>query len=298
MDQSDAPAPPAKVGWAGLPGIGDVWQRLVTSGTESGTAGWRRRTFRYAFASVAVLVGTVNIINVITAWHEMPEEGLLGPVVWEGSSWLTWIAFFWVIWLFYRAAPPTRLGWRLILHPFGAVIFSLCHVVGFVLLRKAAYWTAGDVYRFGNFWPHFLYEFGKDALGYGLSVGGLAIMEQLARARSEPAPGEAMTYSIRDGGSLLRVAFADILAVGSAGNYVEFVLGDGRKPLMREALSRIETQLAPHGFLRVHRSWLINPARMTELTPDGSGDYTIRLGEIAVPLSRRFPDALAKLRGG
>ena len=37
---------------------------------------------------------------------------------------------------------------------------------------------------------------------------------------------------------------------------------------------------------------------LTALTPDGSGDYTVELGALSVPLSRRFPEALAKLRAG
>jgi DNA-binding LytR/AlgR family response regulator len=77
---------------------------------------------------------------------------------------------------------------------------------------------------------------------------------------------------------------------------VEFVLRDGRKPLKRSALTTIESELAPHGFVRVHRSWLVNTAQMTGLKPQGSGDYTVQLGELAVPLSRRFPEALARLR--
>ncbi len=103
-------------------------------------------------------------------------------------------------------------------------------------------------------------------------------------------------YSIRDGARILRVPVADILAISSAGNYVEFSLRDGRKPLMRSPLGSIEEEFAPYGFVRVHRSWLVNPARMTALKPEGSGDYTVELGEISVPLSRRFPEALAKLR--
>jgi DNA-binding LytR/AlgR family response regulator len=38
--------------------------------------------------------------------------------------------------------------------------------------------------------------------------------------------------------------------------------------------------------------------QMTGLKPEGSGDYTIELGGLSVPLSRRFPEALAKLRAG
>jgi DNA-binding LytR/AlgR family response regulator len=105
------------------------------------------------------------------------------------------------------------------------------------------------------------------------------------------------TFDIRDGARLTRVKLEDILAVTSAGNYVEFVLADGRRLLMRVPLRSLEQELGGRGFVRTHRSWLVNGGKVTGLKPDGSGDYTVELGAQAVPLSRRFPEALAKLRG-
>jgi DNA-binding LytR/AlgR family response regulator len=89
----------------------------------------------------------------------------------------------------------------------------------------------------------------------------------------------------------------DIVATRSAGNYVEFHLADGRKPLMRTTLAGIEEQLKPHGFLRTHRSWLVNPLRVRGMTAAGSGDWTIELDSgVEALLSRRFPQALSALR--
>jgi len=41
----------------------------------------------------------------------------------------------------------------------------------------------------------------------------------------------------------------------------------------------------------------VNAGQMTALKSEGSGDYAVELGTVTVPLSRRFPEALAKLRG-
>lgn len=266
------------------------------SGAQAGTSGWR--TFWVSLAAAAVIVGAVNIVDVMTILHEHPEWGLLAPIVWEGSSWLTWVAFLWIAWCAFRLAPP-RGGawWRLpLVHPAGAFLFSLAHVLGFVALRKLAYWADGHAYDYGAFWPHFAYEFSKDAFGYLLMIGAFTLNEYLVGLYERPVPGAPAMYTIRDGAKITRVPMADILAVASAGNYVEFVLRDGRKPLMRSPLSTLETELAQHGFVRVHRSWLVNAMQMTGLTPDGSGDYTVALGALNVPLSRRFPEALATLR--
>jgi DNA-binding LytR/AlgR family response regulator len=119
----------------------------------------------------------------------------------------------------------------------------------------------------------------------------------MQRQQPVAAPGLRL-FDIRDGARLVRVPINDILAITSAGNYVEFVLRDGRKPMMRKPLSALEAELAADGFVRTHRSWLVNAMQVTGLKPEGSGDYEVEIGSVAVPLSRRFPEALAKLRAG
>lgn len=120
------------------------------------------------------------------------------------------------------------------------------------------------------------------------------------RWRAPPRPHlDAQTpasLDIRDGARLVRALVAEILAVRSAGNYAEFLLADGRRPLMRTSLAEPEARLAPLGFVRTHRSWLVNAASVTGVKPEGSGDYAVELGEVEAPLSRRFREALAILR--
>ena len=156
----------------------------------------------------------------------------------------------------------------------------------------------GAHYDYGNFVTQYFYEFGKDALGYaGLFVAGFTLVDHLLRQQALIAePARARTFDIRDGAKLTRVRLDDIFAIASAGNYVEFVLRDGRRMLMRSPLSALELELAARGFVRTHRSWLVNAEQVTALKPEGSGDYAVELPTLTVPLSRRFPEALAKLR--
>jgi DNA-binding LytR/AlgR family response regulator len=279
--------------------IGDVWQWLGMGGDALGPSGTLRRTFLYAYVAAAVMVAAVNTLNVITMTHEEPGLGLAGPLTWEISSWVSLMVFFWIPWAGYRLAPPfARPRWRLVLHIPMAVTFSLAHIAGFILLRKLIYVLAGDHYEFGAFLSHFFYELRKDSLGYALFIAGFALIEHLLRQQQLiETPGQTLTFDIRDGARLTRVSLSSILAITSAGNYVEFVLSDGRRLMMRSPLAALEGELSVRGFLRTHRSWLVNAARMTALRPEGSGDYTIELGDIEVPLSRRYSAALAKLRG-
>jgi DNA-binding LytR/AlgR family response regulator len=292
--------PPPEGRGDGARRIGDVWRWLGISGDLSGTSGVARRTLLYCYAVGAVVVGAVNVIILITIVHDEPQFGLAAPIIWGATSWFTFLLFLWIAWIAYRIAPfSARPHWRLLVHIPAALTFSFAHVAGFVGLRKLAYALEGAHYEFGFTPAHFLYEFAKDAFGYALFVASFALVAHLLRRQSLiDAPGQTLTYDIRDGSKLTRVRLDQVLAIASAGNYVEFLLRDGRRLLMRSPLSAIENDLGPRGFLRTHRSWLVNAGQVTALRPEGSGDYTVEIGSLAAPLSRRFPAALAKLRGG
>lgn len=252
---------------------------------------------RWGLAVIAVICAATNAVNVTTVMHDRPDFGVARPIVWEASSWFTLVLFAVIPWAALQAAPlGSRPLWRAAtIHLTALVLFSLGHVGGFVLIRQAVYWAFGHHYGSRPLTQEFFYEFRKDAISYAFAVAVFwAVARQLKQAA--PAMSGAEMFSIRDGARLTRFPLAEVLAVSSAGNYVEFVLADGRRPLMRGALSALEKELAPHGFVRTHRSWIVNSARVTGLAPEGSGDYRVALEELSVPLSRRFPGALARLR--
>jgi len=271
-----------------------IRQWLGTSGAVLGASGRDRLTLFYSFAAIAVLVAGVNAINVIS--DQERGHSLAVPLIWEGSSWLSLLLFLWIPWMAWRSAPPTvHPRWKLFLHVPASLAFALGHVGGFDILRVLAYRLAGAHYAMGSFVTQLQFEMRKDLLGYALFIGLFSLFDHLLQRRGETSAGPA-TFDIRDGAKLTRVKLEDILAVTSAGNYVEFILADGRRLLMRAPLRSVEEELSARGFVRTHRSWLVNTSKVTTLKPEGSGDYTVELGKQAVPLSRRFPDALAKLR--
>jgi hypothetical protein len=278
----------------------DWRRRLGISGDSSGTNGNASRTGLYTFGIAAAISGGITTVNVITLWHGAPARGLLCPVITEGSSFITSLLSFWIIWLAWCVAPLTvRPRWKLLIHGPAAILYSLFHVLGFVLLRKLAFDLAGMPYEFaGNTVREFLYEFSKDSAGYVLYLGAFTLVNRLLNPPLAAAtPLSQATFDIRDGARVSRVRLDDIVAVASAGNYVEFKLRGAKTLLMRSALSAIEQALASRGFLRTHRSWLVNAKHVSGFVPEGSGDYKIELEGFTVPLSRRFPEALAKLRG-
>jgi DNA-binding LytR/AlgR family response regulator len=283
-----------KGGGDGTRRIGDLWQGLGTNGVYSGTNG---KAFLAGLTALAVFIVCFDTISVWNDQHYRPDLGLAAPIVWELTSAAGFIVYSSVAWLALRIAPlESKPVWRVAaVHAIAIPVYSLLHVGTFVALRKAVYALFGHHYNYGPFAAEMRFEFLKDVFAYLLMVIVFWVTARLMRKPAVPVESAGL-FTIRDGARITRVAIADILAVSSAGNYVEFVLRDGRKPLMRSPLSALEAELAAHGFVRVHRSWLVNAMQMTGLKPEGSGDYTVEIGALSVPLSRRFPEALAKLR--
>jgi DNA-binding LytR/AlgR family response regulator len=184
------------------------------------------------------------------------------------------------------------------LHVAAACAFSAQHCLGMWTLRRIAYTIAGASYGWSVPPGQVLYEFRKDLVSYVI----IALIRQGLRHARPPVaatvPVAPTMFDIRDGARLHRVPAADILAIASAGNYVEILLADGRKIMMRATLSGLLAEPALAAFLRVHRSWIVNPAAVRAITPEGSNDFSLTLASgVAIPLSRRYPEALAQLRG-
>ncbi len=280
--------------WGSPRRIGDWWQGLGLSGAFTGTNG---KVYLIGLAALTVFIACFDSISVWNDLHFRPDFGLAQPVVWEVTSAVGFVAYSTIAWAALQIAPlEQRPWWRTaLIHASAVPVYWVLHVGTFVLLRKVIYALAGYHYAYHHIGAEIGFEFFKDVFAYFLMVTIYWVVARLMREPAVPVETGGM-FTIRDGTHIVRVRMSDILAVSSAGNYVEFTLRDGRRPLMRTPLSAIETELSPRGFVRVHRSWLVNTAQMTGLKPQGSGDYAVELGELTVPLSRRFPEALARLK--
>jgi DNA-binding LytR/AlgR family response regulator len=169
----------------------------------------------------------------------------------------------------------------------------------------------GERYSFPLTADRLFYEFTKDIVSYAmLSAAVVAIRYILERKPSaEPAlpatpPSMAAAlperFAVRKrGGNEVVVEVADIDWIEAAGNYAVLHVG-GDTFEIRSSLSKLEAELDPKRFVRVHKSHMVNIARVTEVTPWISGDWRIRLQDGAeVNLSRRYRqrfEALAPVR--
>ena len=289
------------------PAGGDGAAAGGTSGVSAGTSGgaWRRTALLAAGSAFAI--AAVSAVNALSRLHDQASLVAAGHgwriVADESSSGLSAAAgaVFGLIGL--RLAPPGAGRWArfAVVQGLALAAFHLMHVGGFVLLRQALYALHGERYRFGGV-DAWVYEVRKDALGYAvglaLCVAADVLLQRPAETTAASPRGAAPDYVIREGSRVLRTPYAEIVAAVSAGNYVEFHLRDGRRPLARTTLSAVESELVAHGFVRTHRSWLINAAHVREIAPTGSGDRRLTLdGGGEAPLSRRYESALPQLEG-
>ena len=126
-------------------------------------------------------------------------------------------------------------------------------------------------------------------LSYATIAATYWIFDYIAGRKAASAqPPADERIEVRDGGGAVFLSPTDVTHVEAAGNYVEFHTA-AKTHLVRGTLASWEARLVARGFIRVHRSRLVNRAKITALKPTPSGDMEITLSENRTVLgSRRY----------
>jgi two-component system response regulator LytT len=95
------------------------------------------------------------------------------------------------------------------------------------------------------------------------------------------------------GGVTRFVRREDVAYVEAQGDYVRLHAG-GHAPLVRIALAVLEERWAAHGFVRIHRGFLVSLRHVEELRSD-AGHWTVRVAGSELPVSRRHSRELRDL---
>jgi hypothetical protein len=265
------------------------------------------RVAQGVFVLLVLVIGGVDLASQLEAPIAPGSATHAAILFWEATSMVSALATLWLMWPWLREIHSRAFDkvrrWTAIVG-LGLAAAAL-HILGFKLLRAGGAAVLGPAFVCPVF-GKLPYEFAKDVVFFGAFVGGLFLgPASLRRAVFEPPPARPAPVLVQsrpdlldlpDGRSRQRLRSSDIVAVSSAGNYAEFRLVGGRRPLLRATLARLEAQLAGHGFLRVHRSWIVNPAHVRHIRPQPSGDFQLILeGGETIPASRRYGGAMAGL---
>ncbi|MDP3738052.1 MAG: LytTR family DNA-binding domain-containing protein [Hyphomonadaceae bacterium] len=282
-----------------------------TNGGQAGTSGWRLDWVPLAvIAAIGVVVAVINATSVIL------EAQTGGAPIDPAAAWLYEISSVAMVvalspaigWMVWKVPPTDEMSappWLrfLGLHFAAACVFSLLHIVGMVAIRKLGYAAAGSDYVFayrGDVVLPFVYEWRKDVLTYASNgvaywTWGVWLAHQAAQALLVAPPVSATSdarIEIRNGARVTLVEPAQIAWIEAAGNYVEIHAG-GVTHLARGTLAAFAEKLAGRGFVRIHRSRLVNRARVKAFKPTQSGDLEITLDDDYVIMgSRRFRAAM------
>ncbi|MGY6552345.1 MAG: LytTR family DNA-binding domain-containing protein [Erythrobacter sp.] len=279
----------------------------MTSGGDQGlsgklrNAGWLRdprALTALAFAGFGLLYMMVNAASLID------ERRALGQPIaqwqaWtlEGTSLAAWLALLPVV-LVLASRLASRPPWLALLgHAASCIAVSLAHSALMAGLRVAVFTLAGEDYAPTQSWPDRLwFEARKDTITYVSVVAVFLLSRQLlARPIVPPPPPseETALIEVRGGSRALMLRPVEIDWVSAAGNYVE-LHGSFASQLARRTMADMEAALAPHGFVRVHRSHIVRRAAIAAIRTRQSGDFEITLRSGAVISgSRRFRQNLA-----
>jgi DNA-binding LytR/AlgR family response regulator len=298
-----APVQPAWDGWLGRR---DERSDTAASGTAPKPSGEPRRLSvptGYFIAAGLLLassvVGTFSTARDVN-WRLAAPGNLWEPAMWYATSAAVILA---LLPLMRRAALLVRGGggrWpRVVPAVLGlALAYVAAHIVGMFVLRQLAYAAAGWHWSISWAPAQIVYEARKDLFSFS-ALAAVFWLAERAAARPGAAPAAAQPEApaelwLRDGRASILVDPAEIVAVTSAGNYVEYVLADGRVHLIRATLQAEEARLGRFGIARVHRTRLVNVKRIVALEWRPSGDFELRLDTgVLVAGSRRFREAVA-----
>jgi DNA-binding LytR/AlgR family response regulator len=105
---------------------------------------------------------------------------------------------------------------------------------------------------------------------------GVAIVMELSPQLHIATKGSASRIAIKAGNKILFIDTADIIAVEAEGNYV-LLQHKSSGYLLRESISTMAEKLSLFGFVRIHRSSLVNAAFVEEIQPLSTGKYVLRV---------------------
>jgi DNA-binding LytR/AlgR family response regulator len=91
-----------------------------------------------------------------------------------------------------------------------------------------------------------------------------------------PTPQTCSKIAIKSNGRILFIDPRELVVVQAEGNYVLLRQETGSY-LLRESISTVAEKLKPYGFVRIHRSALVNASFVRDLRPCSTGEYELRL---------------------
>jgi two-component system LytT family response regulator len=90
------------------------------------------------------------------------------------------------------------------------------------------------------------------------------------------AKPQSLRVAIKVKGKILFINLCDVVAVQADGKCV-LLQQNASSYLLRESIAVVAERLATHGFIRIHRSVLVNTSFVEEIRPLSTGEYCLQV---------------------
>jgi DNA-binding LytR/AlgR family response regulator len=107
------------------------------------------------------------------------------------------------------------------------------------------------------------------------AAGARSSTKNVLRLRAA-AKAQALRVAIKVRGKILFINLGDVVAVHAKGKCVS-LRQNASSYLLRESISVVAERLEAHGFIRIHRSVLVNASFVEEIWPLSTGEYCLRV---------------------
>jgi DNA-binding LytR/AlgR family response regulator len=97
---------------------------------------------------------------------------------------------------------------------------------------------------------------------------------ELVTSLKAPVPRSAK-IAIKIEGRIVFIDPVEVISAEAQGNYV-LLVQTARSHLLRGSIADVAEKLLPYGFIRIHRSVLLNASWVTEIQPYSTGEYLVR----------------------
>lgn len=116
---------------------------------------------------------------------------------------------------------------------------------------------------------------------------------------NRPAPFEYLERVIvKNSRSIQFIEVKDVIYFEASGEYVKAVTRSGEK-IISYTMSKLDKELSPDLFQRIHRSHIVNVKEITEFLPHFNGEYIVNTTNgVQLKMSRNYKENLSRIFKG
>lgn len=135
----------------------------------------------------------------------------------------------------------------------------------------------------------------KEAMQKVQRNAGIEVVAPTAAVQKPSTSVRSNKLVISDYKEMHILKYEDVIYLEGDGNYTHAVLTSGKRITSSKPISEYEEQLGAEGFFRVHKSYIINMARVVKYVKGRGGEVVMDNGDTVYVSSRKKDDFLALL---